>query len=66
MTLKKSKVTGNLCAQCDDCFEIMDFEDDEHFRIATSILRASGWVPSKQRDDKWTHKCPDCVKGAKA
>ena len=59
MTLKRSKYTGNFVAQCDTCLEIMDFEEDDHFVVATHILRASGWVPYK-RNNTWHHACPDC------
>jgi len=61
MTLKRSKLTGSFVAQCDKCFDFMDFEEDDNFVAITHILRASGWVPSKVRD-KWTHWCPDCMK----
>lgn len=61
MTLKRSPYTGNMMCQCDNCLEVMDFEDDEHFKVAAAILRGCGWVPRKVKD-KWTHWCPECVK----
>ena len=60
MTLKRSKVTGNFVAQCNKCFDFMDFEEeDDNFRAITFILRATGWVPKKV-DGKWEHTCPEC------
>ena len=61
MTLKRSKITGCFCAQCDGCLDIMDFEPDDTFFVAINTLRLSDWRSSKV-DDKWTNKCPDCVK----
>lgn len=61
MTLKRSKITGNFVAQCDHCFELMDFDDDEPFPAIPHILRRSSWGIHKS-GDKWTHTCPDCMK----
>ncbi len=59
MTLKRSKVTGNFVAQCNKCFDFMDFEADDPFRALPYILRRTGWQITKVKDE-WQHYCPDC------
>lgn len=60
MTLKRSKVTGNFVAQCNECFDFMDFDEDDPFRAIPYILRRTGWIITKAKDE-WQHYCPDCA-----
>ena len=60
MTLKRSKITGNFVAQCDECFDFIDFDEDDPFPSLPYILSRTGWVATKARRDRWHHYCPDC------
>jgi hypothetical protein len=59
MTVKRSKITGNFVAQCDECYDYMDFDEDDPFPAIPFILRRTGWLITKVKD-KWQHYCPDC------
>lgn len=59
MSIRRSKETGNMCAQCDDCLDVVDFEDDDDFDTAKMMIDVDGWKTTK-RDGKWVNICPDC------
>ncbi|QJD54487.1 hypothetical protein P9A30_gp45 [Sphingomonas phage Lucius] len=65
MTIKRSKETGCMVAQCDVCFDVVDFEDLKGFDKddwveAKERIDADGWR-TKKVGDKWTNTCVDCV-----
>lgn len=59
MGIKFSKETGNMCAQCDDCFDVVDFDDGTDFHQAKIAIDTDGWKTTK-RDGKWVNICCDC------
>jgi hypothetical protein len=60
MTIRKSKETGQMCAQCDVCFDVVDFDDGEDFDEAKAAIDADGWK-TKKVEGKWQNICPDCL-----
>lgn len=54
-----------MVAQCDVCFDVVDFEDLKGFdkddwAEAKERIDADGWR-TKKVGDKWTNTCVDCV-----
>jgi Fe2+ or Zn2+ uptake regulation protein len=59
MGIRRSNETSGMVAQCDQCFDIVDFEDGEDFEQAKIAIDADGWK-TKRVDGKWQNICPDC------
>ncbi len=59
MGIRKSHETGNMIAQCDECYDVVDFEDDEDFEQVKIAIDSDGWQ-TKRVGDKWHNICPDC------
>lgn len=59
MTIRKSNETGNMVAQCDKCFDVVDFEEDYDFMDVKSAIDGDKWKTTKV-NDKWHNVCPDC------
>ena len=59
MGIHRSDETKNLCAQCDKCHCVVDFEDDVDFIDAKNLIDMDGWS-TKRVDGKWKNYCPDC------
>lgn len=65
MGIRKSKETGHMVAQCDKCFDVVEFEeldgsDPDHWAEVRGHLDMDGWK-AKKVDGKWTNICVDCV-----
>lgn len=60
MTIRKSKQTGQMMAQCDVCLDVVDFEDGEDFEEAKTAIDMDGWRTKRGPDGKWQNICPDC------
>ena len=59
MTIRYSKETGNICAQCDKCLDVVDFEKSDDFYDAKAAIDSDGWK-TKRDGDKWINICCDC------
>lgn len=65
MTIRKSKETGCMVAICDECHDVVDFEDldgndADHWGEVKETIDADGWQTRKE-DGAWRNICPDCV-----
>lgn len=60
MTIKKSFETGNFIAQCDECYDVVDFENDETFEQVKIAIDMDGWQ-TKRVGNVWHNICPDCI-----
>lgn len=65
MTIKKSHETGGMIAQCDKCFDVVDFDEldgshSDHWSDVREAIAKDGWV-TKRNGDKWINVCVDCV-----
>ena len=66
MTIHKSKELGCMVAQCDECFDIVEFDDldgsdGDHWSEAKERIDMDGWK-TKRVGAKWINICVDCVK----
>jgi hypothetical protein len=64
MSIRKSKESGCMVAQCDQCFDVVDFEDldgseAEHWGDVRQAIDIDGWK-SKKEGGQWRNICPDC------
>ena len=64
MTIHKSKELGCMTAQCDECFDVVEFEeldgsDPDHWSEAKERIDMDGWKTTKV-NGKWQNICPDC------
>lgn len=59
MTIRLSNVTRSMYAQCDECFDVVDFEEDVDFEGAKMAIDVDGWKTTK-KDGKWINICCDC------
>lgn len=65
MTIRKSKYEGHLIGQCDQCFDVVDFEDLDgeyagDWSEARHRLDIDGWR-SHKTPEGWRNICCDCV-----
>ena len=60
MTIQRSPETGNLIAQCDQCLDVVDFEDDEDFDDVRDAIISDGWK-TRREAGTWQNICPDCL-----
>lgn len=69
MTIRKSAETGHMIAQCDQCFDVVDFEDldgtdKDDWSEAKERVDMDGWKTKRighGPDAKWINICCDCV-----
>lgn len=64
MTIHRSKDLGHMIAQCDECLDVVEFEDLKGFdrddwAEAKERIDADGWRTVK-KGDKWHNICVDC------
>lgn len=64
MTIRKSKESNCMIAQCDKCFDIVEFEDIKGFDAddwseVKNEIDIDGWK-TKKEGDKWVNICCDC------
>lgn len=66
MTIQISKETKSMIAQCDECLDVVEFEDlngldRDDWADAKSRIDADGWKTRRGPDGKWINVCCDCV-----
>ena len=64
MTVRKSKSAKCMIAQCDICFDVVEFEDldgseRDHWSEAKNAIDADGWK-TKRSGAGWINISPDC------
>lgn len=59
MTIRRLTETGQMAAQCDKCFDVVDFEDGEDFNEAKIAIDCDGWK-TVRGGAGWINICPDC------
>lgn len=64
MTIQKSKHSGCMIAQCDECFDIVEFNDldgssPDHWTEAKQRIDIDGWK-TQRIDGNWRNICVDC------
>lgn len=60
MTIKRDRESGNMIARCDQCNDIVEFEDAEDWLDVLKAITDDGWQ-SKRGKTGWDHICVDCV-----
>jgi hypothetical protein len=60
MGIRRSKTTGNMVAQCDVCFDVVDFDEDKDFEDVREAIIFDGWQTKKNAEGKWINICVDC------
>lgn len=66
MTIRKSAETGCMVAICDDCHDVVDFEDldgtdPDDWGEVKNAIDGDGWRTIKGGLGKWRNICPDCL-----
>ena len=59
MSIRRSRETGGMIAQCDECFDVVDFDDGEDFEQVKTAIDGDGWK-TRRVGEKWQNYCPDC------
>lgn len=68
MAIHKSRETNCMVAQCDVCFDIVEFEDldgsdSDNWSEAKLRIDMDGWKTKKDDAGKWVNICVDCING---
>lgn len=67
MTIRRSLSLKCMVAQCDECFDLVEFEDlttfgdVEEFMEAKARIDGDGWFTKRTPQGRWVNLCPDCV-----
>jgi len=59
MTIRVSKETRAYIAQCDKCFDVVDFEKGVEFDAVKLAIDMDGWK-TQRSNGSWINVCPDC------
>ena len=52
---------GDLAFECDECGQLDEGHDPDDYHGAWGMLKENGWR-AFQKNGKWQHGCPDCVR----
>ena len=60
MTIQPKR--DSFTVHCDSCPEYFEVESTDFNEVVKSI-KLNNWLTYKDKNDKWSHKCPVCQEG---